>query len=49
MKNQLKLMVSKNFADRSHFGSNIESLFYLEEKVKRGPERARKILDKRLD
>ena len=29
MKNQLKLMVSKNVADRSHFGSNIESLFYL--------------------
>ena len=29
MKNQLKLTVSKNVSDRSHFGSNIESLFYL--------------------
>ena len=28
MKNQLKLMVSNKVADRSHFGSNIESLFY---------------------
>ena len=30
MKNQLKLMISKQFADRSHFGMNIESLFYEE-------------------
>ena len=27
MKNKLKLMISKKVADRSHFGSNIESLF----------------------
>ena len=29
MKNQLKLMISKKVADQSHFGSNIESLFYM--------------------
>ena len=28
MKNQLKLTFSKKVADRSHFGSNIESLLY---------------------
>ena len=28
MKNQLKLMVSKKVAERSHFGSNIEILLY---------------------
>ena len=28
MKNKLKMMISKKVADRSHFGSNIESLFY---------------------
>ena len=28
MKNKLKLMISKKVADRSHFGSNIESLLY---------------------
>ena len=32
MKNQLKLMVSKKVADRSHFGSNIESLLYVDNK-----------------
>ena len=30
MKNQLKRMISKKVADQSHFGSNIESLFYTE-------------------
>ena len=29
MKNKLKLMISKKIADQSHFGSNIESLFYV--------------------
>ena len=28
MKNKLKLMISKKVADQSHFGSNIQSLFY---------------------
>ena len=28
MKNKLKLMILKKVADRSHFGLNIESLFY---------------------
>ena len=28
MKNKLKLMILKKGADRSHFGSNIESLSY---------------------
>ena len=35
MKNKLKLMISKKVADRSHFGSNIESLLYRSSRVRK--------------